>query len=173
MYNSRQYIENFIKPVFIQKQNILEINSLFFMEKIFLTYSLNDLVSDDEGVILEMVSILERVTGQKVVLLKNLSVFVGSKKVFVFSVGVTLRKKRMYSFLNYLMFVFSPFSSRRIGLFKISNRRDVTGFCVDDIESFYQLKLLLRRGKLHIAMFHKKDCVILKEYCKLLKLPII
>lgn len=90
--------------------------------------SLNNLTSFEDVNVLRSFEVLEQITGQKAYLSKYASKFVGSTRKVSATIAVTLRKDRMYNFLDYLITVLLPNEVRRYGKLRIS--RDHSDFCV-------------------------------------------
>lgn len=130
-----------VNPVLAHKENKLVISNKFFLSGINLVISYNNLKSEEELEIVHSMHYLDIASGQKPCLKKSGYVYVGSKKVFRFTGGVSLRKARLYSFFYYLLNVVLPNYTRRYGTLPLS---DIKSKCFEisiaDISLFHEFK---------------------------------
>lgn len=151
-----------------QKFNVL---SKFNLEYIKLHVSLGNLKSFEDVNIIHTLSLLEKITGQKGFVKNYESKYVGSTRKFSITCVVTLRKEKMYNFLDYLVMVVFPQEARRYGRYNLNKGK--LGFVVGlkDWATLYGYRGEELNGVLNIELkSDKKDFFV--NYLNLFKVPV-
>lgn len=140
MSNLLQYYKDVVRPLLILKYNYCKVQAVPEIKKVEINIFLNNLSGEDDWRTALSLKLLMLITGQKAVV-RHLgwSAESGRERRFVFSCGVTLRKKNLYDFLEYLILVVFPLYFRRYGYPEFScSSTGVYSFAIKDLGLFYR-----------------------------------
>jgi ribosomal protein L5 len=161
MHRLDHYNKQFINPFLLQKKSYLKKSFLqeIKFDKIILSFSANDLASDEDVAIAGCCQFLERLSGQKPFFTTNRFAYVGSKKIFKVSLKSTLRRATMLNFVDYFFVILLPVFTRRYGLPFFKNFLDLEGeWSIFDFTMFYDFKDILGKTNLKLKIkFYLSD----------------
>jgi len=135
-----KYYQGVVRPLLILKYNYCKVKEVPEVKKAEIRIFLKNLSGEEDWRAALGVKLLTILTGQKSGVRKmGWSVESGRERRYVFSCGVTLRKKNLNDFLEYLIVVVLPLYYRRYGYPQFSaSSTGVYSISIKDLGLFYR-----------------------------------
>lgn len=124
----------------LSQKNYIE--SVAGLNRIELRVSVNNLNSFEDKVVLDILSFLEEISGQKAVITKTDTRYIGNTKRYFVNFLVTLRSVSMFKFMDYYSVVVASEWSKRLGLVSEA-RTGVKTLNFNDFSCFFSLNTSL------------------------------